>query len=97
MILKGTFTSVWDGDVEITTPAELDTETGEVTTEAVEAGDVDTLDSEYFTDENGNEYEICTECHEYILHTCMEPGIGHNLDELKRCKNPDCDYSRFVR
>jgi hypothetical protein len=97
MIKTGTFTSVWDGDTEITTPAVLDTETGEVTAKAVEADDVDILDKEYFTDEDGNEYEVCPECHEYILVTSMEDGIGHDLDELKRCKNSDCDYSRFVR
>ena len=91
-ILKGTFTSIWDTDVEISTPAELDTETGEVTTEPVEAGDVDILEEEYFEDSEGNQYPICPECHEYIVTTSMEDGIGHNLDEVKRCKNPDCDY-----
>jgi hypothetical protein len=96
MEIKGTFTSIWDDDVEITTNATLDTETGEVTTEAVEIDNVDILVGESFTDENGNQYDICPECHEYILHTCMEPGIGHNLDEVKRCKNPDCDYVRYV-
>jgi hypothetical protein len=94
MILKGTFTSVWDNDVEITTAAELDTETGEVTTEPVDADDVDILEEEYFTDTEGNQYEVCTECHEYIKVTSMEPGIGHNLDEIKRCKNPDCESNQ---
>jgi hypothetical protein len=96
MILKGTFTSIWDTDVEITTPAELDTETGEVSAESVDAGDVDILEEEYFTDEQGNQYPVCPECHEYILVTSMEDGIGHNLDEVKRCKNPDCDYCKNV-
>ena len=97
MIKKGTFTSVWDNDVEISTPAELDTETGEVSAESVDAGDVDILEEEYFTDEDGEEYEVCPECHEYIIVTSMEDGIGHTLNEVKRCKNPDCDYSKFVR
>jgi len=97
MIIKGTFTSIWDDDNDITTPAELNTKTGEVTAESVEAHDVEILNKEYFTNEKGEEFEVCPECHEYILHTCMEPGIGHNLDEVKRCKNPDCDYVRNVK
>ena len=96
MVIKGTFTSVWDDGVEITTPATLDTETGEVTAEAADVDNLENLDDEYFTGENGDVYGICPECHEYVLHTCMEPGIGHNLDEVKRCKDPNCDYARYV-
>jgi hypothetical protein len=89
---KGTFTSVWDDGIEITTPATLDPETGEVTAESVEVEDLDILQEEYFTDEDDNQYSVCPVCHEYIVVTSMEPGIGHNLDEVKKCKNPDCDY-----
>lgn len=96
MILKGTFISVWDNG-SVRTPSTLDTETGEVTTNSVDVNDdLGTLMEEVFEDEeDGEEYDICPECHEYILHTCMEPGIVHNLDEVKRCKNPDCDYLWF--
>jgi hypothetical protein len=96
MEIKGTFTSVWDDGVEITTPATLDTETGEVCADPAEVENLDILVDEHFTDEKGEEYTICPECHEYILHTCMEPGIGHNLDEVRRCKNPNCDYAYYV-
>jgi len=97
MEIKGTFVSIWDNG-SVRTPATLDLETGEVSTDSVEADDnLGTLMEEWFEDSEGDEHEICPECHEYILHTCMEPGIGHNLDELKRCKNPDCEYNRFVR
>jgi hypothetical protein len=97
MVIHGTFISIWDNG-SVSTPATLDLETGEVTTNSVVASDdLGTLMEEWFEDENGDEHEICPECHEYILHTCMEPGIGHNLDEVKRCKDPDCEYNRFVR
>jgi len=96
MIVKGTFVSVWDNGT-LSTPATLDTETGEVTTESVDANGLEHLMEEWFEDEEGEEYDICPECHEYILHTCMEDGIGHNLDEVKRCKDPNCDYIEFVR
>ena len=91
MILKGTFTSIWDGDVDITTPAILDTETGEVTTESVEADDVDILDREYFTDEDDNEYEVCTECHNFILKSAIKEGISKTLDEVQVCSDSECE------
>ena len=91
MIKKGTFTSVWDGDTEVTTPAELNTETGEVTAEAVEADDVDILDREYFTDEDGEEYPVCSECHNFILKAIMDESIGKSLFERQVCSDPDCD------
>lgn len=93
MILNGFFTSFWSDMPEIVTDATLNTETGEVTAESVDVGkEYDNLDSEIFTDDNGNDYDVCPECHEYILVTSMEDGIGHNLNEVRRCKNPDCDY-----
>lgn len=92
MKLKGTFTSIWDGDTEITTDAELDTETGEVTCESIDVDDMDLecLEREFFTDEDDNEYRICTTCHEYIL---VDPIIeGERLPEVELvCSNPYCD------
>jgi hypothetical protein len=96
MEIKGMFVSIWDNG-SIRTSAILDTETGEVSTNSVEVDDdLGTLMEESFEANDGEEYDICPECHEYIIHTCMEPGIAHNLDEVKRCKNPDCDYVRYV-
>jgi hypothetical protein len=98
MVKRGTFTSIWDNGT-ITTPATLDTETGEISTNAVDApDDLGTLDEEWFEDEEGEQYDICPECHEYIIHTCMEPDehISHQLNEVKRCKDPNCDYERYV-
>ena len=98
MILKGIFTSVWDTDVEISTAAILDTETGEICTESVEAEDVDILEEEYFEDIEGNRYPVCPECHEFIVVTSMEDDeyISHQLNEVKRCKNPDCEYKELI-
>jgi hypothetical protein len=88
--MKGNFVSIWDGGDKIITPAELDVEIGEVTTKSVDA-DVEHLDKEYFEDEDGNEYAICPECHEYILKTVMKDGIGKTLYEALVCSNPDCE------
>ena len=91
MILKGTFTSVWDDGFEIDTPAELDDETGNVFTQPVYVDGVDILDREYFTDENGKEYDICPVCHEYILKTEMVERTGKQLIERTGCTDENCD------
>lgn len=92
--MKGIFVSVWDGGTEIRTDAILNEETGEVTTKSVEADDVDSLDREYFESSefhnSGEEFEICPECHEYILKVVMKEGIGKTLYEEKVCSNLDC-------
>jgi hypothetical protein len=93
----GTFVSVWDDGTEIRTSAILDETSGAVDAETADVENLDILQREFFESSDCEEYEICPECHEYILHTCMEPGIGHNLDEVKRCKNPDCEYIQFVQ
>ncbi|MFA5419902.1 MAG: hypothetical protein WC341_15725 [Bacteroidales bacterium] len=96
-MIKGIFVSVWDGETEIRTPATLDDATGEVTTESVEGVDedgeeVEILDREYFESEDGEEFEICPECHSHILKTEIREGVGKQLYEVKVCMNPDCDY-----
>lgn len=90
-ILKGTFVSLWD-EGTISTPAELDTETGEVTTESVDVNNFEHLNEEWFEDkEDGEEYEVCTVCHEFILKTIMDEGIGKSLIERQICSDPDCE------
>jgi hypothetical protein len=88
--MKGTFVSVWDNG-SIRTPAELNTETGEVTTESVEADGMVDLMEEWFEDEEGEEYEICPVCHEFILKVVMKEGVGKTLYEAEVCSNPDCE------
>jgi hypothetical protein len=95
MKIKGVFTSVWDDDVEIVTKAILDTETGEVTAETAEVENLDILQREFFTSEEfanaGEEYEICPECHTFILKVVMKDGIGHTYEEVNVCSDPDCE------
>ncbi len=88
---KGTFTSVWDGGFEVTTPAEFDEITGEVISESVDPGDVEVLDREFFTDENGDELTICPDCHTFIMTTKMFDGVGHTYEERSVCFNPFCE------
>jgi hypothetical protein len=91
--MKGIFVSVWDGDTEVRTPAVLDEATGEIETKSVDVDDLDLnmLDREYFENEEGDEYKVCPECHEYILKTVMKEGIGKTLYEAQVCSNPYCE------
>ena len=94
MIIKGTFTSLWDNNgAAIVTLATLDTETGEVTAESVDVDELglECLDREFFTDTDDNEYKVCTTCHEYILKSVMVDGVGSCLDEVQVCSNKDCE------
>lgn len=95
----GTFTSIWDGGTRITTPAILDTETGRIEAESVSDGieDLDCLDEEFFTDDDGNRYDVCEDCHCHIL---KEKDItetdeqGNELPEISGiiiCSDPYCD------
>jgi len=94
MIKHGTFTSVWDMG-EITTPATLDTENGHVETDSVEVSDeYEVLHSEYFTDEDGNEYKVCPECHEYIIKDVEFEHEGALGDKV--CSNPYCPSQKLV-
>ncbi|MFA5366652.1 MAG: hypothetical protein WC333_02110 [Dehalococcoidia bacterium] len=88
---KGTFISIWDNG-SFRTPAILNEATGEVTTTSVDVSDdIGTLMEESFEDEEGDEYDICPECHEYILKTVMKEGVGKHLYEAQVCSNPECD------
>lgn len=91
-IIKGTFTTIWDGGTEITTSAELDTVSGEISTISVDVVDFDVLEDEYFTSIHGEEYHnICDECHEFLTRVEMVEGVGKHLHEVKKCMNPDCN------
>lgn len=95
-IVKGFFESNWEDGTVITTPCTLNFKTGELTTKAIEVkSDLGSLESERFYTENDIfDEEVCSECHEYIMGAKMVPGIGHDLDEMECCKNPDCESNQ---
>lgn len=61
---KGKFTSVW-GEGTITTPATLNDDNS-IETDSVEC-DFEDFIEEFFEDEDGEIYEVCPDCHSYIL------------------------------
>jgi hypothetical protein len=87
---KGTFTSVWDGGFEVTTPGELDEETGEVTAESVDV-DVEILEREFFTEEDGTEHKVCPICHGFVLREKCIEGEGNDYDGELICSFPFCE------
>lgn len=73
---KGMYNSVWnDGEKVISTYCEFDFDNdlienvGQVSGQEIE--DCHSLDREYVEDEDGNELEVCTECHEHFLRVRM--------------------------
>jgi hypothetical protein len=89
---RGTFTSVWDDGIEISSPAELDEETGEVIVlETADVNGLDMLMEETFTDTEGKQYPICPSCHCFIVKTEMVERIGKQLVGRTGCTDPNCD------
>ena len=91
-IKKGQFVSVWEQGT-ISTYGEYNEETGELlNVQTVDTEDLGYLKREYFKDRAGNEYEVCSTCHSFILKTKMNPDqVGKGLSEDQVCSNPDCE------
>ena len=89
--MKCEFTSVWDDDSVVTTPCEYDPDTGEVTPE-VSKGRIPTgcLEREYITLEDGEEIEVCPDCHGFTLKAVMDDLADLSYGETSECRNPDC-------
>ena len=87
--MKGSFVSIWDNG-SITTPAILNVETGEITTEQVEVNGMEHLMEEWFESNEffnaGEEFDVCPVCHKHILKTVIKDGREENV-----CSNPDCE------
>ena len=86
-----TFTSEWDDGLVITTPVfEYDPETGYVEAATVDCDPEGCLVREYVTLENGEELDVCRECHEYVLKThVVEYTTGKGIHEELYC--PNCE------
>jgi hypothetical protein len=88
--IKCTFTSVWDDGSIITTPCLYDPNDGEVSPETCNADPRGNLKREFITLPDGDEKEVCMECHGYVMKVTMDEGIGKQLSEESHCSDPDC-------
>lgn len=66
MQVSGLFTSVWDGGYEIETSCKIDTTTGLLDIEFVDADEVEVLDREYVSFENSN-FEVTSRGSDYYI------------------------------
>jgi hypothetical protein len=92
-VMKIEFTSVWnDGSDVVTTPGTYDPKTGEVDAE-VSKGPIPegTLDREFITLPNGDEKDVCTTCHSYVLKKVVGDRADCSYGELEECSDPTCE------
>jgi len=89
--MKCEFTSVWDDGSVVTTPCDYDPDTGEVNPE-VSNGPVPTgmVDREYSTLEDGEEIEVCLDCHSYTMKKVVGDRADLSYGEYGECRNPEC-------
>jgi hypothetical protein len=94
-MIKGQFTSVWSNG-SVTTSCTLNPSTGELSPEVVEeTEDLGCLEREFFQTPDGEEYEVCPICHEFITKIAMIPdATGIGIHESPVCSNPECDYNQ---
>lgn len=85
-----TFVSVWDDRIELHSKAVYDSKHESV--EVLEIHEVDGLDilvEEYIEFPDKSTLDVCTQCHEGILKTTMEPNeinpMDKHLYEVTRC------------
>lgn len=93
-----TFTSVWDGGIEIATPAIIDTDTGflvEVTTTDGVVIGLETLEEEYITLDNGDQYKVCTDCHQAVIGNLGRWDDGHG-NYIPKTGCPVCNHHHLV-
>lgn len=90
-MIKCEFTSVWDDGSVVTTPCEYDPETGRTDPEVSKAEPPQGVPvREYITLPDGDELDVCPDCHEYVLKTVVGDRADLSYGEYKECPNPDC-------
>lgn len=93
-----TITSVWDGEITISTPATIDLATGllvEVETCADMVIGLNVLEDEYITLEDGRQFEICRNCHGAVTGFIGRWDDG-NGNYIPKTGCPICDHYHLV-
>ena len=91
--IKCTFIIEWDNGQVVITDCLYNPKTGytepEISNGSVPEG---SLMREYITLENGDELEVCQDCHEYVMKTTMGNKSDLSYGEVEECHNPNCPY-----
>jgi predicted PP-loop superfamily ATPase len=89
--VNGFLVSEWSNGT-VKTTCSLEIETGELNPEVADvSNEFTSLENEYFETLDGEQIPVCRTCHEFIMKTVMNPGLGHTLTEDMECSNPDCE------
>ena len=91
--MKGTFISNWS-EGKVITACTLNKRSGELSPDTVDVQDLGTLESEKFIADNGDEFDVCPDCHEYILKTVVGDRADQSYGEYQVCSNPDCNFNQ---
>jgi len=86
-----TFTSIWSSGTEVTTPGTYNPKTDEVTAESASIDPDGCLTREYITLPDGDELEVCMDCHSYVLKPVVTDLADLSFGETPECRNPDCE------
>lgn len=89
---QGTFVSVWDLGEECRSSCRFAPKTGEI----LYVADSEQLPEgaclrEYIEDANGDEYDVCPDCHDWVLDTKTNLSGDGDVEEYFEC--PSCGYS----
>lgn len=89
--IKCEFTSVWDDGSVVTTPCVYNENTGYCYPE-VSKGPFPTgmVVEEYITLKNGQQIQVCPDCHEYVMKTVIGDRDDLSYGEYQECSDPDC-------
>lgn len=89
--MKCEFTSVWDDGSVVTTPCEYNPDTGEVEPEvSKDTVPTGSLLREFIALEDGENIEVCMDCHSYTLKTVVGDRADLSYGEYEECRNPEC-------
>ena len=90
------FVSIWDGGVELRSPAFFDRKDGSVTVLKAQSGDgVEHLDREFIELPNGDELEVCLTCHESVMKTITDLSSKTLEIEGAACSNTECESNHL--
>ena len=90
--IKCEFTSVWDDGSIVTTPCIYYPKDGEVTPEVSKSRIPEgSLEREFITLPDGEELEVCSCCHGFVLKNTVGDRADLSYGEIEECSDPDCE------
>ena len=89
--MKCEFTSVWDDGSVVVTPCEYDPKSGKAEPEVSKgAAPTGMVTREFITLADGEEKEVCLECHEHTLKAVVGDRADLSYGECAVCSDSEC-------